>query len=90
LYQAGYFHAKTLNIDGVICTIGTANIDIRSFSLNYEANAVIYDEEKAQELERDFLEDLKHCIEWRVEEYEKRSVYLRLRDSLARLASPLL
>jgi cardiolipin synthase len=90
LYQAGYFHAKTLNIDGVICTIGTANMDIRSFSLNYEANAVIYDEEKAQELERDFLEDLKHCIEWRVEEYEKRSVYLRLRDSLARLASPLL
>jgi cardiolipin synthase len=90
LYQAGYFHAKTLNIDSAICTIGTANMDIRSFSLNYEANAVIYDEEKAQELEQDFLEDLKHCIEWRVEEYEKRSVFLRLRDSLARLASPLL
>jgi cardiolipin synthase len=74
----------------VICTIGSANMYIRSFSLNYEAISVIYYEEKAQELERDFLEDLKHCIEWRVVEYVKRSVSLRLRDSLARLASPLL
>ncbi len=90
LYQAGYFHPKTLNIDGAICTVGTANMDIRSFGLNYEANAVIYDQDKAQELERAFHEDMKHCIEWTLEEYQRRSVFSRLRDSLSRLASPLL
>jgi cardiolipin synthase len=90
LYQDGYFHPKTLNIDAKICTIGTANMDIRSFSLNYEANAVIYDEEKAQELEQDFMQDLEHCAEWTLEEYMSRSLFSRLRDSLSRLASPLL
>ena len=90
LYQAGYFHPKTLNIDAKICTIGTANMDIRSFSLNYEANAVIYDEEKARELEHDFLDDLELCEEWTLEEYMSRSLFSRLRDSLSRLASPLL
>lgn len=90
LYQAGYFHSKTLNIDNTVCTIGTANMDIRSFTLNYEANAVIYDEAIAHELEQDFLDDLEHCTEWSLAEYKKRKVYLRLRDSVSRLASPLL
>jgi cardiolipin synthase len=90
LYQKGYFHPKTLNVDGAICTIGTANMDIRSFSLNYEVNAVIYDETIAGELEQDFLNDLQFCSEWTLADYKNRSVWFRLRDSLARLASPLL
>jgi cardiolipin synthase len=90
LYQKGYFHPKTLNIDTAICTIGTANMDIRSFSINYEVNAVIYDQEKARELEQDFLNDLQYCTEWTLEEYKSRNVLLRLRDSVCRLASPLL
>ena len=90
LYQAGYFHPKTLNIDAKVCTVGTANMDIRSFSLNYEANAVIYDEDIAAELENDFLKDLESCTEWTVEEYRSRSQLVRFRDSLCRLASPLL
>ena len=90
LYQAGYFHPKTLNVDGRICTIGTANMDIRSFSLNYEGNAVIYDQAQAQELEQAFINDLDLCTEWTLEEYLSRSFGLRLRDSLSRLASPLL
>ncbi len=89
-YQAGYFHPKTLNIDAKICTIGTANMDIRSFSLNYEGNAVIYDDEKSRELEAAFEDDLKLCKEWTVEEYMSRPVWERFRDSLSRLASPLL
>jgi cardiolipin synthase len=90
LYQAGYFHPKTLNIDGKICTIGTANMDIRSFSLNYEGNAVIYDEAHSQELEQAFLKDLEVCKEWTLEEYMSRPAWQRLRDSLSRLASPML
>jgi cardiolipin synthase len=90
LYQAGYFHPKTVKVDSAICTIGTANIDPRSFNLNYEQNAVIYDETKTKALEQDFLRDLEHCIQWSLTEYESRPIYLRLRDSLSRLASPVL
>ena len=90
LYQKGYFHPKTMSIDSEVCSIGTANMDIRSFSLDYEANAVIYDSKIAQELEADFQCDLAHCTEFSLEEYKKRSGLRRFRDSLCRLASPLL
>ena len=90
LYQAGYFHPKTLNVDNAVISIGTANLDIRSFSLNYEACAVIYDEEKARELEAQFFEDLQHCTEWTLEEYNSYSRMHRFVDSVYRLASPLL
>ena len=52
LYEKGYLHAKTISIDSEICSIGSANIDIRSFSINYELNAVFYSEQVAKELER--------------------------------------
>jgi cardiolipin synthase len=90
LYQKGYFHPKTLNIDGAVCSIGTANMDIRSFSINYEVNAVIYDQATAEELEEDFLEDLRYCTEFTLEEYHSHTSLSHFRDSLCRLASPLL
>lgn len=90
LYQAGYFHPKTLNVDNAVISIGTANLDIRSFSLNYEACAVVYDEEKAKELEAQFFEDMKHCKEWTLAEYNSYSPFHRFVDSVYRLTSPLL
>ena len=90
LYQKGYFHPKTISIDGQVCSVGTANMDIRSFSINYESNAVIYDATVAQELEADFLKDIEDCKEFIVEEYEKRPFSHRLSDSFCRLLSPLL
>lgn len=89
LYQRGYLHAKTLSIDGKICSIGSANMDIRSFSINYELNAVSYNADLARQLEADFQRDLVHCIPFSWREYEKRFVLSRLRDSLARLLAPL-
>jgi cardiolipin synthase len=89
-YQKGYFHPKTLNIDTEICSIGSANMDIRSFSINYEVNTVIYDEAIAQQLEQDFRNDLADCVEFDLKVYEVRSFFLKLRDSIARLFSPLL
>jgi cardiolipin synthase len=89
-YQKGYFHAKTISIDGSVCTIGSINMDIRSFVINYEASAVIYNERTARQLEEDFMEDLAYCTEFSLEAYERRNVFFRLRDSLARLFSPLL
>jgi cardiolipin synthase len=90
LYREGYLHAKTISIDSEICSIGSANVDIRSFSINYELNAVIYDAATARTLEAAFEQDLARCRPFALAEYRQRSPLLRLRDSLARLASPLL
>lgn len=85
-----YFHAKTLIVDNKICTVGTANMDIRSFHINYEINAVLYDEALAAELARDFMRDMAHCSEFVYAEYKERNLASRLLDSTYRLASPLL
>ena len=90
LYEKGYLHAKTISIDSEICSIGSANIDIRSFSINYELNAVFYSEQVAKQLEADFERDLAYCKEFDPEEYRKRGTVARFRDSVARLLSPLL
>jgi cardiolipin synthase len=90
LYQKGYLHAKTISIDSEICSIGSANIDIRSFSINYELNAVFYSEQIARQLEADFERDLTYCTEFDPEAYRQRGTASRFRDSLARLLSPML
>ena len=90
LYEKGYLHAKTITIDSETCSIGSANLDIRSFSINYELNAVLYSEKLARELEEDFKQDLGHCTEFDAAAYRKCSAAVRLRDSVARLLSPLL
>jgi cardiolipin synthase len=90
LYEKGYLHAKTISIDSEICSIGSANIDIRSFSINYELNAVLYSKRLAKELEQDFEHDLVHCTEFDATQYENRNLAVRFRDSVARVFSPLL
>jgi cardiolipin synthase len=90
LYEKGYLHAKTISIDSEICSIGSANIDIRSFSINYELNAVLYSKRLARKLEQDFEQDLVYCTEFDTEEYRKRNAAVRFRDSVARVLSPLL
>lgn len=90
LYDRGYLHAKTISVDGRACSIGSANIDIRSFSINYELNAVLYRERLAEELENDFKHDLAFCTEFDPAADRKRPAAARFRDSAARLLSPLL
>lgn len=90
LYNKGYFHAKTINIDSQVCAVGTANFDIRSFHLNYEAMAVLYDSGMAGELAADFAEDLKSCEVFTDEIYQGYPFWLRLFNSITRLASPVL
>lgn len=90
MYRKGYLHAKTLSIDGEVCSVGSANLDIRSFSINYEINAVIYDARLAQELEAAFERDLNDCYPFDAAGYGRSSAPKRLRDSTARLLSPLL
>ena len=54
MYDKGYLHAKTISINSEICSIGSSNIDIRSFSINYEINAVLYSRKLAKKLEEAF------------------------------------
>lgn len=90
MYERGYLHAKTISIDSEVCSVGSANIDIRSFSINYELNAVLYSRALVAELERAFERDLAHCTEFDATAYRSRPAILRFRDSVARLFSPLL
>jgi cardiolipin synthase len=90
LYHGKYFHPKTVCVDSTICSIGSANIDIRSFSINYETNLVVYDETLTRTLEADFEADEQRCVRFSVAEYHSRNRSSRFLDSTLRLCSPLL
>ncbi len=89
-YDNGFLHAKTIVIDGVAASIGSANWDIRSFRLNFETNAIIYDEKVAGEFKQAYLNDLPNCTELTPAWYASRSRYFKARSSFSRLFSPIL
>jgi cardiolipin synthase len=82
-YQAGLLHAKTMTVDGVWATIGSTNLDSRSFALNEEVNAVMYDADIASQLEQVFAEDLKHSRKVRYGHWNRRGVLDRLLELLS-------
>ena len=89
-YGNGFIHSKTIVADGQVCSIGTANLDIRSFNLNFEVNAFIYNENVAKEQEAIFLNDQEKSKLVIKEEYDKRSKSLKIKESLIRLLAPIL
>jgi len=90
LYKKGFVHAKTLVIDRKLAVIGTANMDSRSFDLNFEVNAIIYDEENAKELANIFELDTKDAEKIDTERWMNRGRLRQLMEKTARLVSPLL
>lgn len=90
IYENGFLHAKGVMVDGRVSCYGTANMDIRSFELNFEVNATIYDEETTEHLEAIFLDDLVNCREVTREIYRARGLCMRIREQGSRLLSPLL
>lgn len=90
LYQNGFLHSKLLMIDGLIASVGSANMDQRSFNLNFEVNALLYSEELTQRLERDFREDLLHSERLALEAFKERPLLQRVLENGTRLFSPLL
>jgi cardiolipin synthase len=90
LYKKGFLHAKTIVADGTVCSVGTSNIDIRSFKLNFEVNAFVYNSNTAMMLKEIFEEDMKDCEELTVELYNNRPMLQRFVESLTRLFSPVL
>jgi cardiolipin synthase A/B len=89
-YTKGFTHSKLMMVDDVFCTVGTSNMDIRSFDQNFEVNALIYDIDTTKILKEAFFEDLSHSYQLTLEEHLKRPPYDKLRESVARLFSPVL
>ncbi|MDP9078965.1 MAG: cardiolipin synthase [Bacteroidota bacterium] len=90
LYKKGFVHAKTVVSDGQLAIIGTANMDHRSFELNFEVNAMIYDTTLAQQLKRAFEDDLQHAVKINPQAWARRTLFRQLPEKLCRLFSPLL
>ncbi|MCU6710726.1 cardiolipin synthase [Paenibacillus sp. J5C_2022] len=90
LYERGFLHAKTLVIDSKVASVGTANLDIRSFKLNFEMNAFIYDRDTSNRLMDIFRQDEKECHLLTAEEYAARPLFQRMKESVSRLLSPIL
>ncbi len=87
--HSGFLHAKTLVIDDHVSTVGTANIDIRSFSLNYEINAFIYNNDFAIKCRDTFLNDIKDCTIFNIETYSNRGIWKKIYESIWRFIAPL-
>jgi len=90
LYQKGFVHAKSVVVDGNLAIVGTANMDFRSFDLNFEVNAIVYDEKFAGEVRDVFYEDLKFAKKIDPEAWRNRHIWVQLGEKVARLFSPIL
>lgn len=90
LYNKGFLHSKTMITDDFLSMVGSANMDIRSFDLNFELNAVIYDNRVHNELKTAFFEDLQHSTEINLEEWKQRSRMKKFTESSCRLFSAVL
>jgi cardiolipin synthase A/B len=90
LYKKGFVHAKTIVADGQLAIIGTANMDHRSFELNFEVNSMIYDNKIAGQLRDAFYNDIKDAVMINPETWKKRTLFKQLPEKIARLLSPLL
>ena len=90
VYDKGFLHSKLIIADGEVFSCGSANFDRRSFSLNFEANAFVYDAEEAERMERIFERDMLDCHELTRKLYESRSPWIKFKESISRLLSDLL
>ncbi len=88
-FHEGFIHAKTFVSDDFITSIGTTNLDIRSFKLDYEINAVIYDRSFALENKNIFLKDIEQCREAELKEFKNIGFFKKILHSVCKLFSPL-
>lgn len=90
LYQKGFVHAKTIVTDGQLSMVGTANMDYRSFELNFEVNAIVYDKKIAGQLRQIFFDDMEDAVKIDKDDWLNRPSYVQFPEKLARLFSPVL
>jgi cardiolipin synthase len=90
MYQKGFVHAKTIVTDQKLCVVGTSNMDNRSFDLNFEVNAIVYDNIVAEEMRQIFYNDLQHATQINKEEWFSRPWHEKFPGKIARLFSPVM
>lgn len=90
LYQKGFLHSKLMVSDDHLSTVGSTNVDFRSFEHNFEVNAFIYDMETALQMREIFLQDQRDCQQISLKTWEKRPRRQKAAESVVRLLSPLL
>lgn len=90
LFSKGFNHSKVICIDGEFCIVGSANFDNRSLEHNFEITAIIYNSDITQQIDKQFIKDIERCKSLASSKWAKRSVSNQIKESLARLLSPLL
>lgn len=90
IYNNGFLHAKGITVDGLVSCYGTANMDIRSFKLNFEVNATIYSARTTKKLEEAFENDTRKSTLITGRMYQERGLVIRVKEQFCRLLSPLL
>lgn len=89
-YHGGFLHNKTVISDDILASVGTANMDVRSFETNFEINAMVYDEQTTLDLKQHFFDDMEDCEEIELKDFIHRPDRNKFMESLARLTSPML
>lgn len=89
-YKKGFTHSKVLIVDDIVSSVGTANMDLRSFDQNFEVNALIYNTKVTAQLKQIFINDLEFCDKIVLEEYLAKPFINHLAQGIARVFSPLL
>lgn len=89
-YRSGFLHQKVILIDDDVATVGTANMDNRSFRLNFEITLLFFDRAFATKMERMLESDFSRCRRLGMAELEGQPFYFKLLVQLARLLAPVL
>lgn len=89
-YERGFMHSKIVIVDHELASIGTSNMDMRSFHLNFEVNAFLFRTKSTQKLVAEYINDLEYAKQLDLTSFRKRHIGLRLIESTSRLLSPLL
>jgi len=89
-YKKGFLHAKMMVSDDLLSTVGSTNIDFRSFEHNFEVNAFIYDMETALNLKDIFMQDQRDSMQISLKKWQARPLYQKAIESVVRLLAPLL
>lgn len=90
IYNKGFIHAKTIVVDRKVGSVGTANIDVRSFRLNFEVNAFLYHRPTVEKLALIYQKDITDAEELTFSQYKERSLWIRIKESVSHLLSPIL
>jgi cardiolipin synthase len=89
-YEQGFLHQKAILVDDNIAGIGTANLDNRSFRLNFEITLLFVDQQCVEDVETMLEADFSQCREMTLDEIQRRGFWFRLATRIARLFSPVL